>query len=1410
MPEIDPTVAALTMQLNLERGLADNVIDDISKKFINLEGTVSGSLKKSVGSITSMGSSSLNIFKDVNKVFGLFGKETKTLQTANESKPISLVEKDLKTFKNINKEAQILCDAVTTKNKGHLEQNKLLQNDVDLSKQVNDNLEQANKIIDSEIDAVKNLRAAFDGIRQVGLSILRSIIDSDKATQNFVTTNFRLYDTQTGLVATSRQLALSTGVASEKAYEVVQALGNLSMPKEQMVELGDSILKANQYLGVGITQLAEFSRQNRFAGGDAKSFNRIMGYGADAMRKYGLSSEDVAGVLNDTSVSVVDLEISFGKLAGRTRDSNGNLVTSMEVYKQSQLVFKGFAKSIGADADEMAASLKVALDPQKMVLFDSFARQLGISLKTPEDRLTAMPMLVAGMAKNMNLTLEDLEKSKGTGQEAMVAKARMQALARQTGLTEKQIDAQLRLNAEIDRAAKAGKLNKNDLKSVEDFMKIKQAEQATNDFKESMGTLTGQIGMLKTRINAFFGLMNGVLGKGLYDIFQSVSFVLKPITAIVERIGNQIRKFGESNNITARMVRMFMAGVVLAGVALLSMVTIVASASIAALGLKKIMGDLTIVEYIVAKKTELYNAAIRVREAITRALNALTSRSIVIGWLYNTMMVAWNAITTAGSLIMGVFTGSVGLSTLAMEGLNAAVAVGSALLSPYVLGVVAVAAALTVLYYKFDSVSDAAQYLYDKLKEFGRFLVRQGQEIWNQIKTLIEWVKNLTFVKYIIDKVIPAIKIFVSNIKVLDVAVAALAISLGILFGPIGWLILAAGAVYKLYERFESVRNVVDLVWAKIKVVGKYMVIAFEAVRDAVYVVYDGIMAMIEYLTPAFQAACKVVDALWTAFKTLAKIIMIALTVVIVPVYLIVKRMVIGFWEIAKVIFYLANIAFKAFVVVLTKVYEWMSWIVTELVSPFVEGLGLIYDWLMSFETVQWVINGISDAFDRVYRAISSFFSDVSKLSFADIVNFWWSSIEYIENNIWQWTTDLAYGLGKAFTDLGVMLIEGLVMGIKWGVSKLIDIGYWIYDNTIGRLFRLLGIASPSTVMADIGMNMIYGLIEGVKSVINGLADIGQWIWDNTAGRILSMFGIASPSTKMMEIGGNIISGLYEGFMNNPVTKLIAGAAKTIAGWFGLGGETELDVNKISGDMGVLTATNVPVEFGEKYRKLMTDISEGSKIMVAAVADIAGAAEAVVTSKSVLTALDGFLNAFDLNVMLQQSLVLSAIGDALKSAGDSITAGFAAFASLGSVDSNIIGQISQVLAEGSTSLTDSANLIIDPIDRITASVERLNTAIFDLSSNSFKSIVAGFMAPKLGAVGEPIKNVKTTTRTEGGVTDAQNSGDKGVMAAMLDALTELKKDNRLIGDKMISIMDEQLTEIRNRQSVSTSYNAWVS
>jgi hypothetical protein len=404
----------------------------------------------------------------------------------------------------------------------------------------------------------------------------------------------------------------------------------------------------------------------------------------------------------------------------------------------------------------------------------------------------------------------------------------------------------------------------------------------------------------------------------------------------------------------------------------------------------------------------------------------------------------------------------------------------------------------------------------------------------------------------------------------------------------------------------------------------------------------------------------------------------------------------------------------------------------------------------------------------------------------------------------------LAYGLGKAFTDLGVALIEGLVMGIKWGVSKLIDIGYWIYDNTFGRLCRLLGVASPSTVMADLGMNMIYGLIEGVKSVINGLADIGQWIWDNTAGRILSMFGIASPSTKMMEIGGNIISGLYEGFMNNPVTKLIAGAAKTIAGWFGLGGDTELDVNKISGDMSVLSATNVPVEFGTNYRQLMTDISEGSKIMAAALTDIAGAAEAVTASKDVFTALDGFLNSFDLSAMLQRSLILGAVGDALKSAGDSITAAFATFASLGSVESNIIGQIAQVLAEEGSNLADSANLIIDPIDKITASIERLNGAIFDLSLNPFKSILAGFLAPKLGAVSEPIKNVKTTTETEGGARDAKKSEEKDVLNSMLETLKEIKRESGIMGNRMIDIMDDQLNEFRNRQNVSTSYNAWVS
>jgi len=748
-------------------------------------------------------------------------------------------------------------------------------------------------------------------------------------------------------------------------------------------------------------------------------------------------------------------------------------------------------------------------------------------------------------------------------------------------------------------------------------------------------------------------------------------------------------------------------------------------------------------------------------------------------------MLVRNVIVGAASVVMGIFTGATSLSTIALGAFNAALAFGSALLSPYVLVVIAVVAALTILYYKFDSVGDAVQYLYDKLKVFGTYLVTYGQEVWEQVKLLIEWAESLTFVRFIIDKIIPAIKQFVSNLKIMDVAVAALAISLGILFGPIGWLILAAAAVYKLYERFESVRSVVDYVYGGLKVLGGYFLVGF-------------------------NAACKVVDALWTAFKTLAKIILIVVLVRFMPLILLIRRMVIGLFELGKLIVYLADIAFGYLARQLSRVYDWMSGIIDELVSPFIEALGLIYDYLMSFETVQWVINGISVAFDSVYKSVVGFFSQMQELSFLDIVKTWVSSMEYIEDSIIQFLADLPGMIIDGAYMIGSALVYGLVEGVKAAGRVLVQLISWLVDNTIGRFMRAVGYASPSKVMADIGMNLIYGLIEGVKSVFSGLADLGQWIYDNTAGRILSLFGIASPSTKMAEIGGNIISGLYEGFMNNPITKLIAGAAKTIAGWFGLGGDTELDVNKISGDMGVLSATNVPVEFGEKYRKLMTDISEGSKIMVAAVADIAGAAEAVVTSKSVLTALDGFLNAFDLNVMLQQSLVLSAIGDALKSAGDSITAGFAAFTSLGSVDSSIIGQLSQVLAEGSTSLTDSASLIIDPIDRITASVERLNTAIFDLSSNPFKAILAGFLSPKLGAAAEPIKNVKTTTRTEGGTTDSQNSGEKDVLAAMLYELSEMKKQSSILGDKMISLMDEQLIELRNRQSVSTSYNAWVS
>jgi len=75
----------------------------------------------------------------------------------------------------------------------------------------------------------------------------------------------------------------------------------------------------------------------------------------------------------------------------------------------------------------------------------------------------------------------------------------------------------------------------------------------------------------------------------------------------------------------------------------------------------------------------------------------------------------------------------------------------------------------------------------------------------------------------------------------------------------------------------------------------------------------------------------------------------------------------------------------------------------------------------------------------------------------------------------------LGIELPGRFTELGGMIIDGLVKGLKAGIGELKNVMGDIGDSTIGWFKEKLGINSPSRVFAELGVFTMAGLTQGLE-----------------------------------------------------------------------------------------------------------------------------------------------------------------------------------------------------------------------------------------------------------------------------------------------------------------------------------------
>jgi phage-related protein len=178
-------------------------------------------------------------------------------------------------------------------------------------------------------------------------------------------------------------------------------------------------------------------------------------------------------------------------------------------------------------------------------------------------------------------------------------------------------------------------------------------------------------------------------------------------------------------------------------------------------------------------------------------------------------------------------------------------------------------------------------------------------------------------------------------------------------------------------------------------------------------------------------------------------------------------------------------------------------------------------------ETLRGAWAGVSELFAVLWGVVRAAFADgigsVTRLLLD------WSPIGILWRGIRAGLAALGMELPASLSELGGMIIDGLVGGLRAKWDSLRDTIGGIADGVVGWFKDKLGINSPSRVFAGFGGDLLDGLINGIDEKWSVLKDkIGS-----TAGAVVGWFkdrlGINSPSRVFAELGDDTLAGYRQG-----------------------------------------------------------------------------------------------------------------------------------------------------------------------------------------------------------------------------------------------------------------------------------------
>lgn len=546
--KVDPNVYALSIQLSLEAGDAFKTLDSFGEKVTDIEQQLTSSAKTALQSIQEITTTATQAVTDLAAAFKGVDSNTTKVQTTlvDTSKELTeqfdngedRLENAIDIFKQLEKtfdmhedtgkelKTHILANerflkgllaitkAIKLKNAGHLEQNQLLKTDNDLIQKMNGSLE-------GTVSGGERANVAFRKMLASATALWRLIQQIDADTEKFTATNYRAYGSQQQLVQSSRNLAMEHGVFYENAVEAYKVLGNLRTPREEMDKYAASIGKANRYTGVSIQTLGVFTQRIRGAGGDSVQTERALVHMSEAMRKFGLSSEDTSKILGDTAVSGKELQIIFG-----------GSKTAVEGFDSIKASLMGVNKEMGMSTDVANNYMNtLAKDPIMRAKLTSLT---GVQIKNEQD--LAQAIAKSGNAlRARGVDIKQLEAEAAAG--SISAQMRLKNLANVYAAGD--VNALLMLVRVGELTDEMGE----QVKTTADLEKAlsKAKDSGLDPFSEANNTLTAQLTMLKSALWSALGTILQLAADAIMPFVQALNWLIKQIAALIGWIRQKIQ-----------------------------------------------------------------------------------------------------------------------------------------------------------------------------------------------------------------------------------------------------------------------------------------------------------------------------------------------------------------------------------------------------------------------------------------------------------------------------------------------------------------------------------------------------------------------------------------------------------------------------------------------------------------------------------------------------------------------------------------------------------------------------------------------------------------------------------------------------------------------------------------------------